>query len=502
MSPTFKQRLLGATIALAAVLSVISAAPAAAAETSPRPAPPDERTAGTDSAADSSTATMNVYLTSDQWEKLRSTPRSSKIQEPPPQVPGQRPGPDAWAEAEDRTTPLPVSDTPPDGAVKDCLAWETVLWHVYDRFTACQRYAVEAKYYEISNTAPPELEGTTTFTFELLAQADARQRRVRTFVRLVKDSVDYDWGAWDNVFLAPNINLTVSTDCTSGQRLEVCTTSPGPVTMPFAVWDNNDRWYYWDVFNEEKSGQGRDRVSAAQWHLEFSSRGGQYEITHPYHTPDRMIRCDSAGYFSKGQARYPHACVFADAVPHLDYQLGGPRDEVAEHIWTAQELPASTYPLPQPGGTKTIPGQYTFDQSVPGLHRILETHPQYAENREHKTGACYKTGRYRHLYQDTGLPTPPDTKNPDPSKRQDCDEYPFASTLEGCASQRWDCSVKAVNASVNRGAGTDLKNFYVDQRILARDDTLFEPELTNDTFYVDITSAPTPARLHAQPDHG
>ena len=201
-----------------------------------------------------------------------------------------------------------------------------------------------------------------------------------------------------------------------------------------------------------------------------------------------MLRCDSADYFQQGSATYPKACVFSEVIPHLTYTLDSDIRSVAFHIFTAQHHPNLTYPLLVPFGVpmprdKRIPGQYIAgDPDAPGLHRITPTlHPgEYKANGEHKDGACYKRGPHRDEYFDTGLPVPPRT--PD----EQCDEYPFASTLEGAAHPYWDFSVKAVPQPDNSIAGARLANYYVDDRILAWDPGLDRPDETNDRFYVEI----------------
>jgi hypothetical protein len=131
---------------------------------------------------------------------------------------------------------------------------------------------------------------------------------------------------------------------------------------------------------------------------------------------------------------------------------------------------------------KRIPGRYDADNPLaPGLHRITpELHPgEYLGNNQHKDGACFKTGPFRHEYFDTGLPAPP-------GPGEDCDEYPFRSTLEGAAHPDWDFSVKPVPLSGNRSAGAALSNYYVDERIPAWDAPLDRPNQTNDWLYVHI----------------
>lgn len=85
-------------------------------------------------------------------------------------------------------------------------------------------------------------------------------------------------------------------------------------------------------------------------------------------------------------------------------------------------------------------------------------------------------------YSTTGLPLP---LRPEPGV-EDCDEYPFRSTLEGAASQAWDFSVYPVNLSQNRSAGNTLMNYVRNYRILAWDDTLPDPANSNDRYYVQI----------------
>ncbi|WP_406209751.1 NucA/NucB deoxyribonuclease domain-containing protein [Streptomyces sp. NBC_01017] len=99
---------------------------------------------------------------------------------------------------------------------------------------------------------------------------------------------------------------------------------------------------------------------------------------------------------------------------------------------------------------------------------------QDAENRKHVKKACKR----KPPYERTGLPTPP-------KKGQDCDEWPFASTREGAANTYWDFSVRAVTRGVNRSAGTQAKNFYVDSRVLAWDKKFSKSR--NDAFQVRIS---------------
>ncbi|MFI1094469.1 NucA/NucB deoxyribonuclease domain-containing protein [Streptomyces sp. NPDC020917] len=68
-----------------------------------------------------------------------------------------------------------------------------------------------------------------------------------------------------------------------------------------------------------------------------------------------------------------------------------------------------------------------------------------------------------------------------PAPNTDCDEYPFASTLEGAAN--WgnfrNYVVKPIGSKDNQDAGTQLGEFYAEQRILGDNGI-------NDPFYVAV----------------
>ncbi len=137
---------------------------------------------------------------------------------------------------------------------------------------------------------------------------------------------------------------------------------------------------------------------------------------------------------------------------------------MAEHLYIAFNQPRSTYPLLAPPGQpwprdKKIPGKYDpADQDAPGLHRITKKlHPDETKANKDRT-------------------------NPG----EQCDEYPFASTLEGAGKASWDFSVKSVPAKDNRVAGGMPRECYVDDRMLAWDEGLDRPSETNDRFHMKI----------------
>lgn len=377
---------------------------------------------------------------------------------------------------------VPIKNKPHAQRLEACFEGDganTGIGRVYNRFTYCANWNLKVDYWSVDNSGVPiEHEGTTKARLKVFGQGDAKERRVRIFSQIEEDSVDYDWGPIDNIFTAPGVPLSLMGQCSQG--LDVCTTSPSSYTYPWATWDNNPVWAWWDVFNHDNKTEGRDKLAYNQWYVEAFTDTQEYKTLDRGETPERLARCDSGDYFNYGRAEYPEACVFPESYSYLTYTRGSSHDGVAEHLWTAFTYPNSTYPLVRPPMVKKIPGEFKpLDPSAPGLHRITKKlHPkEYKENSDHKDGACFKTGPYRHLYQDTGLPN-------GTGEGEECDEYPFASTLEGAGNKDWDFSVKPVNSKQNKVAGGLLRKFVLDDRVIAWDDSL--DKNANDRYYVKI----------------
>ncbi|MET7821896.1 PKD domain-containing protein [Micromonospora zamorensis] len=189
---------------------------------------------------------------------------------------------------------------------------------------------------------------------------------------------------------------------------------------------------------------------------------------------DYFVRCDSATYFGTRTA----ACIFHDVLPHLIYPVlnsdgsGSPVKEVAEHIRDAFADPNSTRPY-RLDGDKRIPGNYDARTTTNYLQRVQYEGPEWQENSSEKDRACHGTWPY----QETGIP--PEER---PLFDEQCDEFPFASTLQGAGARRLrgmpvDFSVRAVLADDNEAAGRQLPPFYRDDRILYGE---------NDWFWVQI----------------
>ncbi|MEU9117908.1 hypothetical protein AB0D04_40860 [Streptomyces sp. NPDC048483] len=383
----------------------------------------------------------------------------------------------------------PIGTRPPADRLEACLKpVKFNSYRTYNRFTHCGYYGLALRYWEVdSNGVPVELEGTTYIKVKVFGQGDPKQRRTRIFSTVDKGSIDYEWGLIDDWWTAPGIPFTLEGVC--NQPASVCNSSPGGYSAPAASWDNNPSWVHWDIHNFENGTQGRDKISFNRWHVRAytDQPADGYKTVEPADIPSRLQRCDSADYMVDRNKKYPKACIFPEAVPFLTYTLGSDHDEIARHLRAAFNNPNNTYPLPaapgEPPKTKKIPGRYTGTASSPGLHRITEKlHEEtYKDNRRHKDGACFYKGRYKDLYKDTGLPP---SKRPDKTKKEECDEYPFASTVEGAASKKWDFSVRAASRAHNKRAGNILRVYYLEDRMLAWDETFTENG--NDQFFMRI----------------
>lgn len=375
------------------------------------------------------------------------------------------------------TVGYPVGTTPPATLEALCFGGTAEFDAVIDRFTACGRTKLIAKYYEVdSKTGAREYMGTNTGIVQLYTQQYNIDRSTRMFAKMQKDSVTYDWGWWDNIWTAPGVDLTVIGNC-FGNTLS-CSATGSPITLTWENWNSIDTWYNWNAYSKATYGVGRDKLGAHGTHVEFYTDTGDYSSESRASLSRRLVRCDSATYI---YADWQQGCVFLETIPRIMYSRAAdsPHKGVADHIYKAQNQPDSTYPTS--AASKSIPGKYVAgDYYAAGLHRLHENFhlTTMNANTSHKDQACTSTGEY----STTGLPL---SLRPEPGV-EDCDEYPFRSTLEGAASQAWDFSVYPVDLSQNRSAGNTLMNYVRNHRILAWDDTLPDPANSNDRYYVQI----------------
>lgn len=370
--------------------------------------------------------------------------------------------------------PMAPDDPAGTGWLNDCLSSSDAQGpdgRIYNRFRWCQEYEISGEYYKREDGRLVH-KGTNKIRFQAAAIGYNNSRATRVFFRAKTGSVSYhEWGILDRRLVAPNLKLEIDAECVPGAdhpSTATCGVGRSPARMEWAQWSNSPDWVYWDV--SSVGGQGLDQVAVHQWRLKANgaSPGQGYEEISSGEGAPIGIRCDSADYFVNGRASYPHACIYTGALPFITY--GSTRPNIRQHIRDAQNAPATdgvTYP--KENHPKKIPGKWSPNAGSRGapLHRVVSRGQGGAialANETVKKAACGQKGGLNPWGPDynaaTGLP--PYNTNVD-----DCDEYPFSSTYEGASSLEWDFSVRNIVLGENRGAGTDLGNFYVDDRILA-----------------------------------
>ncbi|WP_327258108.1 NucA/NucB deoxyribonuclease domain-containing protein [Streptomyces sp. NBC_01244] len=160
------------------------------------------------------------------------------------------------------------------------------------------------------------------------------------------------------------------------------------------------------------------------------------------------VRADSASYLGVAGAT-----IFSDKYAALwDYTRSDPAvNEVAQHIYDAQTNPESTYP-PKVG--KSIPGRIGSGRPLHYAANVVwdvENYQRRKDNTTAKNNACK-------ALSPSGTPV-----------GKECDEYPFASTMEGAGLGDGNFSVRYVTSSDNNTAGQWLATWYKDERVINRE---------------------------------
>jgi hypothetical protein len=187
-------------------------------------------------------------------------------------------------------------------------------------------------------------------------------------------------------------------------------------------------------------------------------------------TPFEALRCDTESYnLQPGQPgarlRDNGACIFTNVDAFISFSRapGSPVQAVAEHIHDAQ----TDVSLTKPGIPGTIiPGGR---DSLRMLHRLVPilsaaNQTRYEANRKTAVATCVEFWGPQYTY------------DPDTGTARDCDEYPFASTEEGAAYNKYNgggtiirWSARPIDRSQNRSGGAALVNWYATDHILEND---------------------------------
>ncbi|MGV9248882.1 NucA/NucB deoxyribonuclease domain-containing protein [Streptomyces sp. NPDC003710] len=190
---------------------------------------------------------------------------------------------------------------------------------------------------------------------------------------------------------------------------------------------------------DEASGTGRDKVHKYDFvPATFFIAAGNKNVQLP--EPKISVRFDSASYL-----KYKKGSIFSNIRSTMHYDRSDPNTkETAQHIYDAQNRPATT--IPTKSGKK-VPGA---PSSTP-LHRVFYDTNLRTRNRDTARAACQAAWPN---YSSQG---------------KDCDEYPFSTTKEGAANANENYSARALNSKDNQTAGRQLGTWYSDDRILDGD---------------------------------
>ncbi len=157
-----------------------------------------------------------------------------------------------------------------------------------------------------------------------------------------------------------------------------------------------------------------------------------------YNASGASFRCDNAYYIN---SRRP-GCVFTQFIPRYNFsRTVGEFPLVGQHIYDALNHPASTLPAWR---GKTIPGR---------LHRLFYDKARRTKNRSVAVATCKKYF--------------PGYSGNDP--RQDCDEFPFATTTEGAAKGDLRYSARPIDSKQNQLAGSRMNTWWEEQRVIEGD---------------------------------
>ncbi|GAA1521854.1 hypothetical protein GCM10009677_63590 [Sphaerisporangium rubeum] len=230
-------------------------------------------------------------------------------------------------------------------------------------------------------------------------------------------------------------------------------------------------WIEVEALDMDPTDPGRKVFSVALWDRPKHANGLRYDN-------GPSVRCD----LSPSYVAYYGACVFS-RVSRV-YQMrrtdpagaAKPMSQVARHIEDTWRTPLNTFPKydfqrpRQPITQKLFPGSWVpgAGRSTAALHFLSPTV---------RTDDGKSTIRRRNK----GMKDKVCTKDFTAAELvgKECDEYPFYSTWEGAAqgykgtfagkNPTWNFSIRPVDVTHNKNAGTDLQLFYAQYRFFNND---------------------------------
>jgi hypothetical protein len=248
--------------------------------------------------------------------------------------------------------------------------------------------------------------------------------------------IDHITNLYPSTLTPSRVHLTIQVSCTV-----TCNVSPNPVSRTVAEMEVAPTEVLMQSPEEPTSGN-TNAVSKGGFVVTVTAKIDG-ALTVPNSTGfEEDVRCDSTNLI-RGDFRTP-ACIFSRV--QGTFSLNSKDQgvvESAKHIREAQDSPNAQPPTPPAGGTKIMPSvlQRHWNDALKEAQRV--------ESRK----ACQAAV-------------------PEKSANTDCDEFPFASTLQGSLAPplpNYNYSVRYIPFRDNRRSGCWLNKWYVKDRILEGD---------------------------------
>ncbi|SDM74906.1 Deoxyribonuclease NucA/NucB [Fictibacillus solisalsi] len=288
----------------------------------------------------------------------------------------------------------------------------------------------------------------------------------------------------------PSLNgakLKIDFDCEAKINPGDCKPDPDtpPVERTIAQWKNVN--YGLKTFLSDAPSPSEinpDQVGYMDFSPKLTIKHAPKKFTKTIEGIKQRVRFDSAKYmFAFPDQHFWQGAIFSRADPVLNVPITDPAfaplKEAGEHWKFAMDHPEETKPYVL---GKKIPGAVG---KAPLTRMYTKRHPEeYAKNRNKTRSVCNK-----------------EFKDEDRTGKE-CDEFPFASTWEGSATNGQDWfSVRLISKESNNAAGRWLGAWYAYDRILDRDAFNVQVKAPVKVATISSYGTPKPGQDHRSSDN-
>ncbi|MEV0830110.1 NucA/NucB deoxyribonuclease domain-containing protein [Nonomuraea rubra] len=299
------------------------------------------------------------------------------------------------------------------------------------------------------------------------AAKDGRNIHIETRIHhFDKSRAGGDW--WEDVYLVPSVYSPGY-----GAPAYSCT-APGGEAGPrreVEEWNSNSLWRFTYVSNPATSSDS-DRVSSCTFLPQLGLGHDHESFNYPLLSDLERhlwptVRCDSSDLIRDNYT----GCTFLSGIPtwgmprsakikYKNRNLTNHMKEHADHVYEALHTPQVTKPQL---GVKNIPG-------LPARNKWLTRttiESTYKQNVDVKNRYCYGS---QSVFTDADRATRPS------GEKVQCDEFPFARTVEGAGYNGRDFSLKFIGEKANKAGGSTQSIFWARYRILHGDRFYVDPQ--------------------------